>query len=81
MSQRRESNPRPTDYKSVALPTELRWLITKIQKTIYPFWSNCSNRGARPTECLPFGRAKVENISFYEQEGKKLLNAGAKISS
>ena len=25
-SQRRESNPRPTDYKSVALPSELRWL-------------------------------------------------------
>ena len=28
-SQRRESNPRPTDYKSVALPTELRWPIKK----------------------------------------------------
>jgi hypothetical protein len=26
-SQRRDSNPRPTDYKSVALPTELRWRI------------------------------------------------------
>jgi hypothetical protein len=25
-SQRRELNPRPTDYKSVALPAELRWL-------------------------------------------------------
>ena len=24
-SQRRELNPRPTDYKSVALPSELRW--------------------------------------------------------
>jgi hypothetical protein len=24
-SQRRDSNPRPTDYKSVALPPELRW--------------------------------------------------------
>ena len=24
-SQRRESNPRPADYKSAALPTELRW--------------------------------------------------------
>ena len=22
----RESNPRPTDYESVALPSELRWL-------------------------------------------------------
>ncbi len=27
MSRRRESNPRPTDYKSVALPTELLRLI------------------------------------------------------
>jgi hypothetical protein len=27
-SQRRDSNPRPTDYKSVALPTELRWRLT-----------------------------------------------------
>ena len=26
-SQRRDSNPRPTDYKSVALPTELRWPV------------------------------------------------------
>jgi hypothetical protein len=25
-SQREESNLRPTDYESVALPTELRWL-------------------------------------------------------
>ena len=31
-----ESNLRPTDYKSVALPTELRWLIT----TILPANSN-----------------------------------------
>jgi hypothetical protein len=30
-SQRRESNPRPTDYKSVALPTELRWRV-RLQK-------------------------------------------------
>jgi hypothetical protein len=30
-SQRRESNPRPTDYKSVALPSELRWHDKKAQ--------------------------------------------------
>ena len=30
-SQRRESNPRPTDYKSVALPSELRWLYDASQ--------------------------------------------------
>ena len=29
-SQRRDSNPRPTDYKSVALPAELRWHIFNI---------------------------------------------------
>ncbi len=28
-SQRRESNPRPADYKSAALPTELRWLVPR----------------------------------------------------
>ena len=33
-SQRRDSNPRPTDYKSVALPTELRWLNIRIQNII-----------------------------------------------
>jgi hypothetical protein len=33
-SQRRDSNPRPTDYKSVALPTELRWLDIRIQNII-----------------------------------------------
>src|SRR5580658_7012298 len=27
-SQRRDSNPRPADYKSAALPTELLWLVT-----------------------------------------------------
>ncbi len=47
-SQRRDSNPRPTDYKSVALPAELRWhscthrsyfrsgmLISKKDRSIY----------------------------------------------
>ena len=28
-SQRRDSNPRPTDYKSAALPAELRWLARR----------------------------------------------------
>ena len=30
-SQRRDSNPRPTDYKSVALPAELRWHMTNFK--------------------------------------------------
>ncbi|MDI3523342.1 MAG: hypothetical protein PWQ27_947 [Kosmotoga sp.] len=28
-SQRRDSNPQPADYKSAALPVELRWLDTR----------------------------------------------------
>jgi len=31
-SQRRDSNPRPTDYKSVALPAELLWLILVLKE-------------------------------------------------
>src|SRR6201994_4393387 len=31
-SQRRDSNPRPADYKSAALPTELLWLIELLPK-------------------------------------------------
>jgi|YelNatPaOPRAMG01_1025707.scaffolds.fasta_scaffold32074_5 hypothetical protein len=33
-SQRRDLNPRPTDYKSVALPTELRWHSLRILQHI-----------------------------------------------
>ena len=36
-SQRQESNLRPTDYKSVALPTELRWRISITTLIIYHF--------------------------------------------
>jgi hypothetical protein len=38
-SQRRESNPRPTDYKSVALPSELRWLSLKRANDLFNFLS------------------------------------------
>ena len=31
-SQRRDSNPRPADYKSAALPTELRWHRRRAKK-------------------------------------------------
>ena len=30
MSQQRDSNPRPADYKSAALPTELCWQVGKL---------------------------------------------------
>ena len=53
MSQRRDSNPRPTDYKSVALPTELRWLnyFTAFQPpycaSTYSHPKNFSKNGAQ----------------------------------
>jgi hypothetical protein len=34
LSQRRDSNPRPADYKSAALPTELLWLVTQPTLTL-----------------------------------------------
>ena len=36
-SQQRESNPRPTAYESVALPTELHWLFERIPEVSYYF--------------------------------------------
>jgi hypothetical protein len=56
-SQRRDSNPRPADYKSAALPAELLWLITfrcddvpchhhqfyKKQRTTRFFWEGKGN--------------------------------------
>ena len=39
-SRRRDSNPRPTDYKSVALPAELLRLIFLILKNV-PFYWGC----------------------------------------
>lgn len=39
-SRRRDSNPRPTDYKSVALPAELLRLIILILKNV-PFYWGC----------------------------------------
>ena len=56
-SQRRDSNPRPADYKSAALPAELLWLLisgmmtlschhhhfTKKQRTTRFFWEGKGN--------------------------------------
>ncbi len=36
-SQRRDSNPRPADYKSAALPTELLWLVTLFARRSSPY--------------------------------------------
>lgn len=44
-SQRRGSNPRPTDYKSVALPTELRWHSTHSARSEEREFNNLPNWG------------------------------------
>jgi hypothetical protein len=40
-----ESNQRPTDYKSVALPAELKWLVLSFFKL-----TTCQNRTQEPTD-------------------------------
>lgn len=37
MSQRRDSNPRPADYKSAALPTELLWRLRMGNNHMYTY--------------------------------------------
>jgi hypothetical protein len=53
-SQRRDSNPRPTDYKSVALPAELRW--HQLRKPIHfikdPLKRHRGIPGHLKTQCL-----------------------------
>ena len=45
MSHLLESNLRPTDYKSVALPAELRWRYKKANKELpQKFWE-CKGNG------------------------------------
>ncbi len=45
-SQREDSNPRPADYKSAALPTELRWHnIPSVRSLISTYiWEKMSKR-------------------------------------
>ena len=38
-----ESNQRPTDYKSVALPSELKWLITYFKRTLNSILIECNS--------------------------------------
>ena len=57
-SQRRDSNPRPADYKSAALPAEL-------------LWQNISNQAFKELPecrvlCLFFGKAKVSEFVKYQ---------------
>ncbi len=40
----RESNPRPTIYETVALPTELRWLSIKKIELKYNFFEKETQR-------------------------------------
>jgi hypothetical protein len=40
-----ESNQRPTDYKSVALPAELKWQVFNPQIKNYPFFWEGKGKG------------------------------------
>ena len=58
LSRGRESNPRPADYKSAALPTELPRLIF-IKKNLSIFSDGKSNRKQIQTKFL------LRNILFF----------------
>ena len=79
--QRKESNPRPTDYKSAALPTELLWqrISDYIQKR------RAGNRGAAPCgknarnehksrSSRPAGSASVPKTEPSRRPGLGLLS-------
>jgi hypothetical protein len=63
LSQRRDSNPRPADYKSAALPAELLWQIlggirhpairTAMQRPFPNFWE-CKGNGFLQTKKIGF---------------------------
>ena len=56
-----ESNQRPTDYKSVALPAELKWHIKK--------WQIIQLQRAKPKI---FWKAKVTEFANWQKISKKL---------
>jgi hypothetical protein len=63
-SQRRDSNPRPADYKSAALPTELLWLIWLNELFLHRSFS-----GAPPSILIIhpiFGEAKVSEFVKFK---------------
>ncbi len=61
LSQRRDSNPRPADYKSAALPTELLWLMI-------------SNSASPPTIIYLPGPSPflLNHRIFWEGKGKRI---------
>ena len=52
MSHREDSNLRPTDYKSVALPTELRWRIANFYIFRLTFVINNSDTNFKEDEII-----------------------------
>jgi hypothetical protein len=38
-----ESNQRPTDYKSVALPAELKWLLSMVITNLFQYFQYLKN--------------------------------------
>ncbi len=86
MSGRRGSNPRPTAWKAVALPTELLPLITKFasticgQKLLYPTnklkkWaekdSNLRTRERTDLQSVAFSRSAI--YPFYKLKNQKTI--------
>ena len=59
-SHRRDSNPRPTDYKSVALPAELRWRqLINIKAISYNCQLKiCCTMDRKMTHLPPFARSR-----------------------
>ena len=69
-SQRRDSNPRPADYKSAALPTELLWpIIFKLSSEKSSPKYTSADQGFTAYHTYPlifFGKAKVSEFVKFK---------------
>jgi hypothetical protein len=72
-SQRRDSNPRPADYKSAALPTELLWRDPEPLKIDHQIFKE-----HHPIKTQPafFGKAKVIEFVNSENFEKEIFQRG-----
>jgi hypothetical protein len=74
-----ESNWRPTDYKSVALPAELRWLILPNPPNCWPQRKTISAQVLTPADNAiknypqKFGKAKVMEFDKYKNFGTRFF--------
>jgi hypothetical protein len=70
-SQRRDSNPRPTDYKSVALPAELRWPQLQNKPIILKTYRPATIMGRPTKKAVPIalsGKRQVCQIPSLSQK-------------